>query len=98
MYYALVGKGTLVYSGNSIIDARERLLNATWRTKSMGKICLSIDGTRIVEYTKWFSADLDYTPSPFMSRKANEKKWRGVTADGELFVTTKKGNRYYERR
>lgn len=107
MYYAFING---VYSGafDYIADAREHLLNKSsndrfmaYERKHKSAICtISTDryGKNIVETMKWVSADLGHYPSPFMTRKTKSRKWRGVTADGELFVQTKKGNRYYERR
>ena len=107
MYYTFVNG---VYSGvfDRIVDAREHLLNKSYKDSYMAyerkyksAVCtISSDraGKNIIETMKWVSADIGHYPSPFMTRKTGSKKWRGVTADGELFVQTKKGNRYYERR
>ena len=107
MYYTFVN-GMYVGKFNSIIDAREHLLNKSsndrymaYERKHKSAICtISTDryGKNVVETMKWVSADLGHYPSPFMTRKTGERKWIGVTADGELFKETKNGTRYYERR
>lgn len=50
----------------------------------------------MVEYIR--NGNVDRDPSPIMSRKVGERKWRGISADGEIFVETKKGVRFYERK
>lgn len=108
MRYYLFVNGKLIGTANGLIDARETLLNVTskdayrqYERKYKNSICTVTtdrDGKNVVETMKWVSTNLEHEPSPFMTRKTGERKWYGVTADGELFKKTKSGIRYYERR
>lgn len=108
MRYYLFVNGKLIGTASGLIDARETLLNVTskdaykhYERKYKSAICTVTtdkNGKNVVETMKWVSADFEHEPSPFMTRKTGERKWYGVSADGELFKQTKKGIRYYERK
>ena len=99
MYYGFAGN-KLITKDTSIIGVREDILNMMYgKWHVVCTITTDVAGKNVVETLKWVSADLDHQPSPFMTRKTGERKWRGVTADGEIFVPGKNGkNRYYERK
>lgn len=95
MYYAFVS-GKLIDRG-SIIDVRQSIVEAIYGTRKTATICSDVFGKNVLEYVKCIgNAETD--PSPILSRKVGERKWRGVSADGEIFVQTKKGIRFYERK
>lgn len=86
----------MIDRGN-MIDVRQSIVHTIYGTRKTGMICTDMAGKNVLEYVKCIgTAETD--PSPVLSRKVGERKWRGVMADGELFVETKKGTRYYERR
>lgn len=95
MYYAFVGKKLIDRGG--MIDVRQSIVHNIYGTRKTGVICSDMSGKNVLEYVKCIgNAETD--PSPVLSRKVGDRKWRPVTADGEIFVQTKKGTRFYERR
>lgn len=95
MFYAFIGRKMIARGG--MIDVREVIVNRIYGTRKTATICSDLAGKNVLEYVKCIgNAETD--PSPILSRKVGERKWRGVSADGEIFVETRYGIRFYERR
>lgn len=94
MYYAFVN-GKLIDRGG-IIDVRQSIVEVIYRRRKTGTICSDMAGKNVVEHIR--NGNVDRDSSPIMSRKVGERKWRAVSADGEIFVETKNGGRFYERK
>lgn len=84
-YYGFVN-GKLVTVDTSIIDARQYLIDYILKPRNKVMICSDRAGKNIIEYLRSINAD-DYPDagSPVQSRRKGMRRWRSVTADGEIY-------------
>lgn len=84
-YYGFVN-GKLVTVDSSIIDARQYLIDYVLKPRNKVMICSDRAGKNPIEYLRSINAD-DYPDagSPVQSRRKGMRRWRSVTADGEIY-------------
>lgn len=84
-YYGFVN-GKLVTVDFSIVDARQYLIDYVLNSRNKVMICSDRAGKNPIEYLRSINAD-DYPDagSPVQSRRRGMRRWRSVTADGEIF-------------
>ena len=84
-YYGFVN-GKLVTVDSSIIDARQYLIDYVLNSRNKVTICSDRAGKNPIEYLRSVNAD-DYpdATSPVQSRRRGMRRWRSVTANGEIF-------------